>query len=457
MRRSRWAALALVLALGAAPRSAAGAGWTLQDAVRHALATHPAVAEARAERSARAADVSAAKAARRPRVDLSLQLLRATGNVVPGSLWPMPGLPAISGPPLPSRFDGGAWGTAIGAASSVEVVSMVEATRAIDAACSEQVGAAAALELARLDMAYAVTWAFLDALQYERMAAIQAEDVARAQVIAEKARALVGAGLRPGHDASRAEADHAGAQAQLEQARAQALAAHVRLTAQLGLADDVAFDAGGLLEPTEASSAAVHPALRAAEARQQAAQARRRVVALGFAPRFSIFAALSARGSGLTDPPRLSLGAGYGLVPDTPNWGIGVLLSWNAFEIPATRARIQQADAEIERAQAQRASVERALSVQEREAEAQLRGAIAVAGKTPAAVTAASTALRQIQARYDSGLVTAVEVADARRRLVEAEVADLAAKISVQRARFARARVRGELGPFLGDAPAGGR
>lgn len=455
MRRA-WR-VALVFLVGVWSRDAAAAGWTLQDAVRHALATHPAVAEAQAERSARAADVSAARAARRPRVDLSLQLLRATGNVVPGSLWPMPGLPAISGPPLPSRFDGGAWGTSISAASSVEVVSMVEATRAIEAARSEQIGATAELELARLDMAYAIAWAYLDALQSERVAAIQAEDVARAQVIAEKARALVDAGLRPGHDVSRAEADQATALAQLEQARALVLAAHARLAGQLGLADDVALDATGLLEPADTTSAAVHPALRAADARQQAAQGRRRVVALGFAPRFSIFAALSARGSGLTDPPRLSLGAGYGLIPDTPNWGIGVLLTWNVFEVPATRARIQQADAEIERMQAQRASVERALTVQEREAEAQLRGAVAVASKTPAAVMAASTALRQIQGRYDGGLVTAVEVADTRRRLVEAEVADTTAKISVQRARFARARVRGELGPFLGDAPAGGR
>jgi outer membrane protein TolC len=55
----------------------------------------------------------------------------------------------------------------------------------------------------------------------------------------------------------------------------------------------------------------------------------------------------------------------------------------------------------------------------------------------------------QSRARYDAGLATILEVADAQRLLLEAEVGDALARLAIWRARVSEAAARGDLSELL--------
>src|SRR5262249_45934334 len=71
------------------------------------------------------------------------------------------------------------------------------------------------------------------------------------------------------------------------------------------------------------------------------------------------------------------------------------------------------------------------------------------AANTPIQLAAAQQSERQARARYDSGLATIVEVADAQSLLAQAEVQEQLARVDVWRALLAAAVAQGHLNPFL--------
>ena len=73
----------------------------------------------------------------------------------------------------------------------------------------------------------------------------------------------------------------------------------------------------------------------------------------------------------------------------------------------------------------------------------------AVADNTPIQLAAAQQSESQARARYQAGLASIVEVADAQGLLAEAEVRDQLARIDVWRARLAQAVAQGTLAPFV--------
>ena len=82
-------------------------------------------------------------------------------------------------------------------------------------------------------------------------------------------------------------------------------------------------------------------------------------------------------------------------------------------------------------------------------ARAAIEAAFQVAANTPVQLAAARDALTTARARYEAGLGTAVEVADAEHLRVQAEIEDAVARINVWRAFLEAARARGDLEPFL--------
>ena len=83
---------------------------------------------------------------------------------------------------------------------------------------------------------------------------------------------------------------------------------------------------------------------------------------------------------------------------------------------------------------------------------AALAGARNVAASTPVEVTSARVALGQATARYQSGLAAVDDVAQAQRLLVQAQIDDALARLSVWRARLQVATARGDIQPFLAEA-----
>jgi len=89
------------------------------------------------------------------------------------------------------------------------------------------------------------------------------------------------------------------------------------------------------------------------------------------------------------------------------------------------------------------------LSTQAEQARAEMEGARRVAEHTPIQLQAARVLEQQSRARYDAGLATIVEVADAQRLLLQAEVGDVVARLGVWRALLADAAAKGDLSELL--------
>jgi outer membrane protein TolC len=90
-----------------------------------------------------------------------------------------------------------------------------------------------------------------------------------------------------------------------------------------------------------------------------------------------------------------------------------------------------------------------AIAHERRVAEATVEAAQAVALNTPVQLEAARLTEQQARARYDAGLTSIVEIAEAQTLLANAEYQDAAARIDVWRALLAQAVAVGDLAPFI--------
>jgi outer membrane protein TolC len=453
MRRRACAAVAFagVLSAGAGTAQAQEA-LTLPEAVAFALAHHPALRARAATEAAVAARADVARAAELPDLSAVAQINRGTGNVVPGSLFYLRNVPNISGPPRGRAFDEGAWGTAIGATASWDLLGLARRMKEVDAALSETTRENAGSDARRLEVAFDAADRFIEAVVRQEAVLAARASLERAAVFVGMVKALVDQSLRPGVDLSRAESERALAETQLARAEQSATIARVQLAEALGVPDrDVQPTAAPLLSvPPVAPPAArgTHPRLREAEAATRTATERRAAAGLEYLPRLEILGALWDRGSGIPAGGQ-SYGNAKGLVPNTPNWAAGLVLTWPVLETVAVRARTRAEAANIELASARQQEIAQAIQAQLGAAAATVDGARKVATRTPTAVTAARAAERQATARYQAGLAPAVDVADAQRLLAQAEIEDAVARAQIWRGLLYVARAAGDLGPFL--------
>jgi outer membrane protein TolC len=89
------------------------------------------------------------------------------------------------------------------------------------------------------------------------------------------------------------------------------------------------------------------------------------------------------------------------------------------------------------------------VSSQRRAADATVLAARAIAANTPIQLAAARQTETQARARYDAGLASIVEVAEAQNLLAQAEYQDAAARVDVWRALLAQAVAAGDVAPFI--------
>jgi outer membrane protein len=453
--------MATATAAAQTPAPQAGAppqAFTLEQAIRYAADHYPTVRAAIEQVNASAAGVDVARGAYLPRLDSTWQTNRATANNIFGQLLPQSVIPPISGPVLPSPTTASAWSSAVGALASWEPIDL-GLRRATVAGADAAVARARADEaLTRLDVQDAVGAAFLEALAaQEAVSAVQA-DLDRRNVLRNAVQALVDNQLRPGADLSRAEAERAAAETRVIEARRDATLAQVALTRLLGItaAAPVAANGGALLAQASPAPAAgsppppaAHPLAQAQQAAVEQAQAAEHVLARTDLPRVFVESSVSARGSGASAAGPFESGAG-GLGLERANWAAGVQVVFpNVFDVSSLRAR-KAAAAASSRAEAARYD-EALLTVTSRQqsAAAQLDAARAVAANTPVQLDAARQSESQARARYDAGLTSIVEVADAQSLLAQAEVQDRLARVAVWQALLAAAVARGDLGAFM--------
>src|SRR6266571_4588397 len=192
---------------------------TIAQAVESALRNYPSISVSQEQLNAAAAGIDLARTAYLPRVDSLAQVNRATRNNTFGLLFPQGVIPAISGPVLGTNNFGTVWGSAIGTLVTWEPFDFGLRRASVSAATAAKTRSDATLKRTQFDVAAAAADAYLTlAAAQETVRAAQA-GVDRGEVLVRSVRALVDAQLRPGADASRAEAELAAARTQFSRAQ----------------------------------------------------------------------------------------------------------------------------------------------------------------------------------------------------------------------------------------------
>src|SRR5262245_19410176 len=192
---------------------------TIQQAVGSSLRNYPSIKVSQEEITAAAAGIQLARTAYLPRVDAIAQVNRATRNNVFGMLLPQSVIPSISGPVLGSNNFGTAWGSAMGALVTWEPFDFGLRKASVDASAAARAESEAVLKKTQFDVAVAVADAYLTVVAAQEMVRTAQAGVDRADAISRTIHALVNAELRPGADASRADAEAAAARTLLIQAQ----------------------------------------------------------------------------------------------------------------------------------------------------------------------------------------------------------------------------------------------
>jgi outer membrane protein TolC len=278
--------------------------------------------------------------------------------------------------------------------------------------------------------------------------------VDRAGIILRTINALVNNQLRPGADASRAEAELAAARTELIQAQQAVEIARATLAQFVAIdPQHIEISAPRLLQmPPERLATPLDPASNPVVLEQTAVveqeQARLRALERTYFPRFYLQGAAYVRGTGAETGGRI-LGGLNGLAPNVQNYAIGFSVNFPIMDLPAIRARQNAQSATIRAETARSQQIATDLRAQWNRAVANLDGARRIAGNTPVQVSAARAATEQANARYQAGLGNIDEVAEAQRLLTQSEIDDALARLGIWRGLLGVAAAAGDIQPFV--------
>jgi outer membrane protein len=428
--------------------------FTLQEAVSYAMANYPAVRAAIQNYMAAREGVGLTATSYLPSVSLLWQDNRATRNNIAGLLLPQSIIANPSGTVLPESGRS-FWGSGAGVLFSYEPYDFGYRRAQMRAAQSTERRTQEQVVLTRLDVAAGVANASLLVLTAEQQVHASQADVDRRAVFARAVHALVNAHLRPGADASRADAELAAARTQLALSEEAELVNEAVFAQVLGLAGTrVEIKPGPFLGiPPEkiwtAGLVSSHPLAVVEERRIEEAQSRIDVFRHAFYPHLRLQALASARGSG-ANGQGAPLPGSPGLWPDNAtNWATGFTVYFPLLDIASIRAHKKIELANRRREEALYDQTIQNLAGQLDQAQAVLEGSRRVAENTPVELHAAKDSEAQARARFQAGLGTIVDVAEAQRLLLQAEIDDSLATLNIWRALARLAVAQGDLEPFL--------
>src|SRR5579871_1792347 len=430
---------------------------TISQAVESAIKSYPSVRISQEQINASAAAIQLARTAYLPRVDALAQVNRATRNNVFGLLLPQSVIPSMSGPVIGSNNFGTAWGSAAGVLVSWEPFDFGLRRANVAVASATRSEAEATLQRTRYDIAVATADAYLTLAASEETVTAAQAGVDRAETVLKTIQALANSGLRPGADASRAQAELAAARTQWIQAKQSSEIARATIAQFVGGEPSRITLAGPKLRELPAAqesgtvNVSANPMVGEQNAAVAKAQAELRALERTYFPRFSLQGSAYARGTGAETNGEL-LGGLDGLGPNIQNYALGFTVTFPAMDLPALQARRAMQSANVRAETARSEQIVTDLKARWNAAAARLHVAREVAANTPVQVSAARAALQQSTARYQSGLANIDEVAEAQRLLTQAEIDDSLARLSVWRGLLEIATVAGDLQPFLMEA-----
>jgi outer membrane protein TolC len=428
---------------------------TLDEALQYAVDHYPTIRAALEQVNASGFGVDAARAAYLPRLDAVWQVNRATANNIFGQTLPQAVIPSISGPVLASPSTQSVWGSALGTLFSWEPLDLGLRVAGVSEAEAAVAHARAELGVTRLTVQSTVGIAFLSVVSAQQALAAADADVERRDALARAVRALADNQLRPGAEASRSDAELAAARTRAIQARQALVVAQAVFGRVLGIADrSVSVSPARLMDgppPGMAQGTAVpnHPVTQSRQASVDLARAREAVLAKSNRPRLLLQSSVFARGSGANLDGTFD-GRGEGLGLERTNWAAGFQLVFpNVFEFSSLRARRAAAGAVTRAEMARHDEAVLTVTTEQRTADALVEAARAIAENTPIQLAAAQQTEAQARARYEAGLASIVEVAEAQSLLATAEYQNVVARVDLWRALLAQAVARGTIAPFV--------
>jgi outer membrane protein TolC len=429
---------------------------TIAQAVETALRNYPSIRVSQEQINAAAAGIQLARTAYLPRIDGLAQVNRATRNNVFGLLLPQSVIPSMSGPVIGSNNLGSAWGSAIGALVNWEPFDFGLRRANVAAATAARAQSETTLKRTQYDVAAATADACLTLAAAQEMARAAQAGVDRAETVSRTINALVNAELRPGADASRAEAELAAARTQLIQAQQATDIARATI-AQFtgGNPAQIALTAPGLAQlppdrTTPSLDANANPIAMEQTAAVEQAKAQLKALERSYFPKFYLQGSAYARGSGAETNGAI-LGGLNGLAPSVQNYALGFSVTFPVFDFAALQAKVAAQSATVRAQVARSQQIATDLRAQWNIAVATLQGARRVAANAPVQVSAAGAAARQATARYQSGLGDIDEVAEAQRLLTQAEIDDAMARLGVWRGLLCVATAAGDIRPWLDE------
>ena len=455
---ARWLSVMFaVVAVLPAQQAVPSAGLTIGQAVEGALRNYPSVRVSQEQINAAAAGIQLARTAYLPRIDMLAQANRATRNNVFGLLLPQGTIPSMSGPVLGTNNLGTAWGSAIGTLVTWEPFDFGLRKASVTAATAARAEQEAALKRTQFDVTVAAADAYVTLIAAQETVRAAQAGVDRAEVLARTIGALVNAQLRPGADASRAQAELAAARTQLIQAQQAVEVGRANLSQFVGLEPaQITVSAPKLLQlPPQPTVPPLDTAANPLSVEQNSVveqlRTQLRILERSYFPRFYLQGAAYARGTG-AEVNGTNLGGLNGLAPTTQDYALGLTVTFPVMDRASIQAREVGQSATIRAETARYQQIATDLKARWNVAVATLGGARNVAANTPVQVAAARAATEQATARYQSGLGNIDEVAEAQRLLAQAEIDDALARLGVWRALLGVVAAAGDLQPFLAEA-----
>jgi outer membrane protein TolC len=430
---------------------------TITDVVQSAVRDYPLIHVTQEELNASAAGIQLARTAYLPRIDGLAQFNRATRNNVFGALFPQSTIPSMTGPVIGSNNGGSVWGSATGLLVNWQPFDFGVRHANVQASLAARDEAAAALQRSQLDVGTAAADAFLTLIAAQQTERSAAAAVDSWDILSRSVHALASNQLRPGADESRIEAERAMAGTQLAYARQAVEASRATLVKFMPHADasGTVFDAAHLLDgspplmdedaPFQSDQ---HPVMTEQKAATAQSSARLHAIERSWVPQFNLEGAAFARGTGAENDGQRLTGAN-GLAPTVGNYAVGVNVTFAFMDFASIHAREANQAAIVRANRSNEQLADRNLREQFAKAKAVVHAAREVAANTPVEVKAAHTAFDQAKARYQAGLVPIDDLAQAERLVVQAEMDDSVARLSVWRALLQLDASRGDIQPFM--------
>ena len=315
-------------------------------------------------------------------------------------------------------------------------------------------------EATDLDVGIAAANAFLDAAIASEQIKSAKQNVDSFTQFRDVVHASVNAALRPGADASLADAQLANAQNDLIRAQLNGEIALAGLANTLGLGGRlVDIDDRGLVTVEELAtiqrSTPVFenvPILKASNAAILTAVAQKKILDKEYYPIFHFLGGVNTRGAGLNSAGRTQSANVYGVFPVVPNYQVAVIINWNFLDIFRLHQEKKVQTQRIIEQQQDYNLILQNLKTQDIQSRARVKAAVALAANMPVQVEAAEVATRQAEARYKSGLGTVAQVAEALQLLAQSRVQEAIVRAGVWRALLSVAAVHGDIRPFLAEA-----